>query len=268
MKIIVCVKQVPDTSDIKWTENNTLVREGLESILNPYDEYAIEAALQIKELYKDVEITALTMGPPQAIEVLKRAIAMGVDSGVLLSDRKFAGADTVATSTTLAAAIKNQLGEFDLIICGQYAVDGDTAQTGPSIAENLDIPQVTYVKNIKNIDNSSLTIEALHEEDIQLLKVDLPALICVGKIDTTPRQPRIAGFMKAKDTDIKTIGLDDIGLTPDDVGIKGSPTFVSKAFRATQKQAGEILDEGDLEKNVKLLVSKLKELNIIGGNND
>jgi electron transfer flavoprotein beta subunit len=147
MKIIVCVKQVPDTADIKWSENNTIIREGVESIINPFDEFAIETALRIKDQNPKTHITVLTMGPPQAVEILKRAIAMGADDGILVSDRKFAGADTQATSRTLATTIKNMVKDFDLLICGQFAIDGDTAQTGPSIAQHLDLPQVTYVKD-------------------------------------------------------------------------------------------------------------------------
>ena len=132
MKILVCIKQVPDTTDIKWTENNTIQREGVESVINPFDVYALEEALKLKRSLENVEITALTMGPSQAVDMLKKAIAIGCDKGVLISDRKFAGADTYATGKTIAAAIKSKLSDFDLIICGQFAIDGDTAQTGPS----------------------------------------------------------------------------------------------------------------------------------------
>ena len=146
MKIALCIKQVPDTSDIKWTEHNTIQREGVESIINPYDVYALEAALQIKNTCKDVEITALTMGPLQAEDMLKKAIAVGVDNGALITDKKFAGADTYATGKTLANAIKTAVPDFNIIICGQFAIDGDTAQTGPSIANHLNLPQITFVK--------------------------------------------------------------------------------------------------------------------------
>ena len=145
MKILVCIKQVPDTADIKWTENNTIQREGVESVINPFDIYAIETALEIKKSCENVEITALSMGPLQAEEILRKAIAVGCDNGVLVSDKKFAGADTYSTGKTIAAAIKTFCQDFDLIICGQFATDGDTAQTGPTIANNLNIPQVTYV---------------------------------------------------------------------------------------------------------------------------
>ncbi|MBQ8168674.1 electron transfer flavoprotein subunit beta/FixA family protein, partial [bacterium] len=140
MKIALCVKQVPDTSDIKWTENNTMQREGVESIINPYDVYATELALKVKESLK-ANITAFTMGPQQATNMLKELIALGVDEGVLISDKKFAGADTYATGKTIATAIKKTLPDFDLILCGQFAIDGDTAQTGPCVASLLNIPQ-------------------------------------------------------------------------------------------------------------------------------
>ena len=147
MKILVCIKQVPDTTDIKWTENNTIQREGVESIINPYDVYAIETALKLKQSC-NAEITVLTMGPNQAEDILRKALAVGCDNAVLLSDRKFAGADTYATGKTIAAAVKSKFSDFDLIICGQFAMDGDTAQTGPTIAQNLSIPQVTYAKDV------------------------------------------------------------------------------------------------------------------------
>jgi len=154
MKILVCIKQVPDTDDIKWTENNTMQREGVESIINPCDLYAIDEALKIKNTLKNVELTALTMGPLQAKDMLKKVIALGFDRGVLLSDKKFAGADTYATGRTISAAIKSKFSDFDLIICGQYAIDGDTAQTGPSIATQLNIPQITFVKSIERFDEN------------------------------------------------------------------------------------------------------------------
>ena len=231
MKIIVCIKQVPDTTDIKWTENNTIQREGVESIINPFDVYAIEEALKLKRTIPDVEITVLTMGPLQAETMLRQAIALGCDKGVLISDKKFAGADTYATSKTLAAAIKTKLQDFNLILCGQFAIDGDTAQTGPGIANQLGIPQITFVKELKECNNGSVCAVREIEEGLETLKVELPALVCVLKgIDETTR-PKINGFIKAKNAEILNYSMEDIGLTPEETGIKGSPTFVSKAFR-------------------------------------
>ena len=154
MKIVICVKQVPDTSDIKWTENNTIQREGLESILNPYDAFAIESALKIKKSVENIETIAITMGPMQANEVIRKSLALGIDDGFVISDKKFAGADTIATSRTLAIAISNRIGKVDLILCGQFAIDGDTAQTPPMIAQNLGLPQVTFVKEILEVNEN------------------------------------------------------------------------------------------------------------------
>lgn len=239
MKIAVCIKQVPDTADIKWTENNTIQREGVESIINPFDTYAIEAALRIKDKLKDVEITAISMGPPQAEEIIKRAIAMGVDKGFLVSDRKFAAADTVATSKTLAAAIKEKLGEFDLIICGQFAIDGDTAQTGPSIAQHLNIPQVTYVNEITGFKDEVLTVKREVEDGTEIIKVHIPVLLCMIKSDYEPRRPLIEGFIKAHNSKVASYGAEELNLSSEEVGMKGSPTYVSKAFRPEQKKGGE-----------------------------
>ena len=236
MKILVCIKQVPDTTDIKWTENNTIQREGVESVINPFDVYAIETALKIKHTCENVEITVLTMGPPQAEDMLKKAIAVGCDNGVLITDKKFAGADTYATGKTIANTIKTKLTDFDLIICGQFAVDGDTAQTGPSIANLLGIPQVTYVKDIDNCEDNSLIVRREIEEGIEVLRVNFPALICVLQQDKEPSRPLINGIIKAQNLDITVYTLADIGLNPEDVGIKGSPTYVSRAFRPQNKR--------------------------------
>lgn len=235
MKIVLCVKQVPDTSDIKWTENNTIQREGLESIINPYDVYAIESALKLKRSYDNVEITALTMGPPQAVDMLKKTLAVGVDKGVLISDKKFAAADTYATGKTIGTVIKEKLSDYDLIICGQFAIDGDTAQTGPSIANTLNIPQVTYVQEVISIEDNSLTVRREVEDGTEIVKVTLPALICVLKDYFEPTRAKINGIINAQNSEITVYGLDDISLEPENVGLKGSPTYVSRAFRPLPK---------------------------------
>ncbi len=242
MKIVVCIKQVPDTSDIKWSENNTIIREGVESILNPYDSYALELALKIKDKFPSSEITALTMGPQQAKDILKRAIATGADRGILLSDKKFAGADTQATSKTLSAIIKNKFPDVDLIICGQFAIDGDTAQTGPSIAAHLNFPQLTYVKELVDVDESSVTIKKETDYGSQTVKMMLPGVLCVIKNKEVPRKFTIKGTIKAYNTDIETYSLLDTGLTPKEVGISGSPTYVSKAFRPQRQKECEFFD--------------------------
>lgn len=258
MKIALCIKQVPDTADIKWTENNTIQREGVESIINPFDMYAIETAVRLKEKIKDVNITVLTMGPPQAEEILKKAISMGVDDAFLVTDRKFAGADTVATSRTLATAIKEKVDDVDLIICGQFATDGDTAQTGPSIAQNLGFAQVTYVKEITGYKEGILTVKREVEDGTEIVKVKLPAVLCMLKCDYEPRRPLINGFLRAHKAKVKTYSMEDINLAPDDVGMKGSPTYVSRAFRPEQKQGGKVIVPESAADAAKLLVEHLK----------
>lgn len=263
MKIALCIKQVPDTADIKWTENNTIQREGVESIINPFDAYAIETAVRLKEKVKDAHITVLTMGPPQADEIIRQAISMGVDEGFLVSDRKFAGADTIATSRTLAAAIKEKVKNVDLIICGQFATDGDTAQTGPSISQHLNLPQVTYVKEILGYQDGSLTVKREVEDGIETVKVKLPAVLCMLKCDYEPRRPLIEGFISAHNAEVKSYSMEDIKLSPEEVGMKGSPTYVSKAFRPEQKKGGEVITPANPKEGAKLLVEKLKEFEIV-----
>lgn len=256
MKILVCIKQVPDTTDIKWTENNTIQREGVESIINPFDVYAIEQALK----FKDAEITVLTMGPLQADSMLRKAIAVGCDKGVLISDKKFAGADTYATGKTIASAIKTKMPDFDLIICGQFAVDGDTAQTGPSIAGQLGIPQVTYVRKLDRFDGKSIYAERELEEGIETVKVQLPALVCMLKGFEEPARPTINGIKRARNAEISVYSMKDIGLTPDDVGIKGSPTYVSRAFRPENKRW-----ECKFCDDINCLADKIKEFGGLNG---
>lgn len=260
-KIALCVKQVPDTTDIRWTENNTIQREGVESIINPYDVYACEFALQIKEIIKDTQITVFSMGPNQAQDMIKTLIALGCDNGVLISDRKFAGADTYATGKTISASIKTVLPDFDLIICGQFAVDGDTAQTGPCIAEFLDIPQITYVKDLVKIDKKSITIQRELEDGIETVKTDFPALICKLQDNFEPSRPTINGIKKAKNKEIKILDMESIGLTQEQVGLKGSPTYVSKAFRNQSSHNAQKF-ELSVQDSINLLKEKLR---IAGG---
>lgn len=258
MRIALCIKQVPDTADIKWTENNTIQREGVESIINPFDTYAIETAVRLKEKIKDVQVTVLSMGPPQAEEILKKAISMGVDEAFLVSDRKFAGADTVATSRTLATAIKEVIKDVDLVICGQFATDGDTAQTGPSIAENLGFAQVTYVKEITGYKDGILTVKREVEDGVEIVKVKLPAVLCMLKCDYEPRRPLISGFVKAHKAKVKSYSMEDIKLSAEEVGMKGSPTYVSKAFRPDIKQGGEVVVPANPKESAKLLMDFMK----------
>ena len=232
LKVALCVKQVPDTANIKWTENNTIQREGLESVINPYDVYAAEFALNLKEKLKnDVEITVFTMGPNQAQSMLKQLIAIGVDKAVLISDKKFAGADTYATGKTIASSIKTVLPDFDLVVCGQFAVDGDTAQTGPCIAGFLNVPQVTYVKSLDKANTKSVIMIRELEDGVERVEVKYPALVCVLQDSFEPRRPLINGIKYADKAFIKILTMEDINLTAEECGLKGSPTYVSKAFR-------------------------------------
>lgn len=256
MNIAVCVKQVPDTADIKWTENNTIQRDGLESIINPFDVYALETALRLKDKDVSVKITALTMGIPQSEEIVRKSIALGVDEGFVVTDKKFAGADTVATARTLACAIKQKIKDVDLVICGQFATDGDTAQTGPAISVNLGFSLATYVKEIIKIENGFATVKKEVEDGVEILKVKLPAVLCMLKCDYEPRRPLINGFKVAQNKEIPHYSIEDIGLLSENVGIKGSPTYVSKAFRPEQKHNGEIL----VPKTVNEAVEKLVEV--------
>lgn len=259
LKIALCVKQVPDTTDIRWTENNTIQREGVESVINPYDVYAAEFALKIKEKLKDVEITVFTMGPNQASDMLRKLLAIGCDKAVLISDKKFAGADTYATGKTISSAIKTELPEFDLIICGQFAVDGDTAQTGPCIAEFLNIAQVTYTQNFEKVDSKSIELKRLLDEGVERVKVTYPALICVLEDKFEPRRPTINGIKLATKQEIRVCDAQSIGLGPEQAGLKGSPTYVSKAFRNMSNHNAQKY-ELSVDESVKLLDEKLKSL--------
>ncbi|MFH1684829.1 MAG: electron transfer flavoprotein subunit beta/FixA family protein [Candidatus Micrarchaeota archaeon] len=257
MNIIVCIKQVPDTTQVKIDpKTNTLIREGVESIINPFDMYAIEEGVRLKENFGGKTI-ALTMGPPQAEAALREAISLGCDEGILISDRAFAGSDTLATSYTLAMAIK-KVESYDIIICGKQASDGDTAQVGPGIAAHLDISQVTYVKHIKETEEKSITVERMTEEGSEILKSPLPCLITVVKEINEPRIPSLKGKMKAKKADITCWKALDIDCDEDRLGLTGSPTQVVRIFTPPPRAQGEIL-EGDPQETTSKLVEMLKD---------
>jgi electron transfer flavoprotein beta subunit len=234
MKIIVCVKQVPDAKDVRLDpKTNTLAREGVQSIMNPYDRHALEEAVRLKEQYGGT-VTVLSMGPPQAEAVLRDAISCGADEAVLVSDRAFAGADTWATTYTLSLAIK-KIDDFDLILCGKQAIDGDTAQVGPGLAERLDIPFVAYVRKIRGCAVDTMLVERLMDDGFDLLEVPLPALFTVVKEINEPRIPSLKGKMRAKKIDITTMNAVDIEADQDQLGLKGSTTQVVKVFSPERK---------------------------------
>lgn len=263
MDIIVLIKQVPDTTEVKIDKKTgTLIREGVPTIINPDDTHAIEEALRLRDEFGG-KVTVLTMGPPQAKEALQEARAMGTDENILLTDKAFAGADTWATSYTLATAIK-KIGKFDLIICGRQAIDGDTAQIGPQVAEYLDLPQITYVRNIE-IEGTTLRLERVMEDGFEKIEASLPALITVIRDLNKPRYPTVRGVVDAcRETDYTLWDAKDIEADPTKIGLKGSPTQVKKVF-SPEPHAEGVVFKGSVEEMVKELVSKLKEDNIVGG---
>ncbi len=258
MHIIVCIKQVPNTTEIKIDPvTNTLIREGVESILNPFDTYAVEEAVRLKELH-NATITAISMGPPQVEDTLREVIALGADRIVLLSDRKFAGADTWATSLTIAKAIR-KLGDFDLIITGQQAIDGDTAQVGPGIATHLGIPQTCFVRKIESIDCRKMVVERLMEDGFDRVEMKTPALISVVKEINTPRLPSLRGKRNAKTADITIWNCEDLGVNEKDVGLNGSPTQVIKIFTPKIEKKTERCEGSPIEA-VDAIIKHLSEL--------
>jgi len=258
MNIIVCLKQVPDTQDIRWTEKGTMIREGVESIINPYDEFALEYALRIKDKYPKSHICAISMGPMQAENLLREAIAKGADEAILACDKKFAGADTFATSMTLAQTIKKFAPNFDLILCGQFAIDGDTAQTAPSLAGHLGIEQLTFVKKIINFDEKKIHIEKETEEGFIQQEGSFPLVVSVMKNDEEPRKHTIKGYLRACDTTIKVVNKEAIGIEDDFIGFKGSPTYVSKSFPPKFERTSQLLD-GSSEEIASKIITITKE---------
>ena len=261
MKIVVCIKQVPDTTDVKIDpKTNTLIREGVQSILNPFDTYAVEEALRIKEKLGG-KVTAVTMGPPQAEAVLREAVSMGVDDVVLISDPAFAGADTLATSYTLAMAVK-KLGDTDLLICGKQAIDGDTAQVGPGIAVHLDLPQIVFVKKIREISEDKIVAERMTEQGIEVVESSLPCVITVVKDINEPRLPSLRGKMLAKKKEIPVWKADDLDVEKDKLGLQGSPTMVNQIFAPEKKKGGKIF-EGEPSEVVDQFIEMAKEFKLI-----
>ncbi len=257
MNIIVCIKQVPETTEVRINpETNTLIREGVKSIINPFDMYAIEEAVRLKEKFGG-KATVISMGPPQADAALREALSLGIDEAILVCDRAFAGSDTWATSYTLAGAIK-KIGGFDLIICGKQASDGDTAQVGPGISAHLDIPQVTYVKKIEEVKEKSMRVERMMEEGFEIIETPLPALITVVKEINEPRLPSLKGMMRAKSAKINIWTQKELNLDPQGIGLCGSPTQVVKIFTPPQRTGGQIL-QGEAPEIAAKLVDLIKD---------
>ncbi len=261
MKVVVCIKQVPDTSEVKINrETNTLIREWVPSIINPFDMYALEEALRVRERCGG-SVTAISMGPPQAMDSLREAISYGIDEAILISDRAFAGSDTLATSYTLARAIAI-LGGVDLVVCGKQAIDGDTAQVGPGVAEELDIPHVTYVKKIVEIRDGYLQVERMVEGGYEVVETGLPALITVVKEINEPRVPSLKGMMRARKVEIPVWKAGDLGVDPGRIGLAGSPTTVVRIFTPELRRRGEML-EGTAVEQARALVERLRSTRLI-----
>jgi len=255
MNIVVCIKQVPDAKDVRLDpKTNTLAREGVQSIINPYDRHALEEAVRLKEKYSG-NVTVLTMGPPQAEEILREAIACGADEAVLVSDRAFAGSDTWATTYTLAKAIE-KVGNPDLILCGKQAIDGDTAQVGPGLAVRMGIPYVTCIRKISEYSDDTFVVERMMDDGYDELEVKKPVLFTVVKEINEPRFPSLKGKMKAKKVSINTLTADDLDADLSLLGLAGSPTKVVRVF-APELKGDRTMIEGTVDEQVEQLAKLL-----------
>ena len=262
MDILVCVKQVPDTTEIRINyETNTLIREGVPSIVNPFDAYALEIAVRLKEKHGGT-VSVLCMGPDQAKAALKECLSVGADKAYLLSDRAFGGSDTLATSYILSSAIKS-LGKFDLILCGKQALDGDTAQVGPEIAEHLDIPQVTYTLDADVAENGKVVVKKETETGYEMVETQVPALLTVVKTEFEPRMATVKAKIAANRKPIDVITSQDIEIDLTKAGLKGSPTKVKKTYTPPMKGDSLVICEETTKQSVEKLIAILDEKSII-----
>ncbi len=261
MKVVVMIKQVPDTNEVRLDQRTgTLIREGVPCIINPEDKNALEEALKLKEQV-DAKVVVVSMGPPQAEDALREALAMGADEAILLTDRCFAGADTWATATTLGIALK-KVADFDLVLAGRQAIDGDTAQVGPQLAEYLKIPQITYVRELA-IDDGKVRAKRSLEDGYEEIEAQLPALLTITKEANEPRYPHAASIINAyREQEVAFWGAGDIGADPETVGLNGSPTQVKRSFTPPPKEPGQIL-KGAPSEAAKDLVAILRQKNIV-----
>ena len=263
MKIVVCIKQVPDTVEVKIDpKTGTLIRDGVPSIINHDDKTGIEAALQLKEQLGGT-VTVVSMGPPQADVALREALAMGCDEAYLVSAREFGGSDTYATSGILAAALR-KVG-YDIVITGRQAIDGDTAQVGPQIAEKLSLPQVSYVEEVIEATEEYVVVKRQYEDGYHIIKIKTPCLLTAIAELATPRYMSVRGIVEAYEAEIKVLGFEDLkdGLELDMIGLKGSPTNVYQSFTKEVKGAGTILEGLSADEAVKAIMDKLEAKFII-----
>jgi electron transfer flavoprotein beta subunit len=261
MNIIVCLKQVPGTTQIKIDpETNNLIRDGIENIINPLDTYAIEEAVRMRERFGG-KVSAISMGPPQTETALREAISLGVDEGILLSDPAFAGADTWATSHTLSAAIR-KLEQTDLVICGRQTLDGDTGHVGPQLAEMLGLPFIAYVSQIEEVADGGMRVRRMVEDGYEIVASPLPAVITVVKEINTPRLPSLRGIARSKSATIPVWGVKDLNADPNGVGMSGSFTQVIRIYTPERVGGGEVF-QGDVKEQVDCLVDRLKENGLV-----
>ena len=260
MNIIVCLKQVPGTTEVKIDpETNTLRREGVKNVVNPFDTYALEEGVRLRERYGG-KVTVISMGPPQAEEMLREAISCGADEAVLISDRAFAGSDTLATSYTLSCAV-NKLSDYDLVICGRQTIDGDTGQVGPELSEALVLPFVAYVSKVEEVADGKMTLERMVEDGHEVIETPLPVVITVVKEINVPRLPSLRGITRAKKAEIPVWTAGDLEVDEGRVGLAGSATWVIEVFFPQRVHQGEML-EGEPESQVDVLREKFRELKI------
>jgi electron transfer flavoprotein beta subunit len=260
MKIVVCVKQVPEITDVNVNpETGTLVREGVTSILNPFCEYALDHAAKLKSEYPEIKITALTMGPPQAKTALFRCLELGADRAVLVSDRKFAGADTWATALTLSAAINAAVPDYSLIMMGKQAIDGDTAQVGPEVAEILNLPQIMYgVEMHLTTNRKRIRVKQETENGYDILEARLPAVVSASKGELIRRVPSFQDVLTARSKELRMISADELGLNENELGLQGSFTQVVTVFPPAQKQGGTLLEGLEPEVAARKLAAYLR----------
>ncbi|MDP2931620.1 MAG: electron transfer flavoprotein subunit beta/FixA family protein [Chloroflexota bacterium] len=261
MNIVVCLKQVPGTTKVEIDpKTNTLVRQGIKNVVNPFDAYALEEGVRLRERFGG-KVTAISMGPPQAEEMLREAISLGADAAVLLSDRAFAGADTLATSYTIALAVE-KLKPCDLVICGRQSIDGDTGQVAPELAEVLGVPFVAYVSKIEEINNQNMRVQRMVEDGHEVIEAPLPAVISVTKEINVPRLPSLRGLTKAKSAVIPVWTAGELAAAQDRIGLTGSATKVVKIFFPQRVRKGEVF-QGEASAQVASLVEKLREAKLI-----
>lgn len=261
MKIVVCVKQVPEVTNVQVNPaTGTLIREGVQSILNPFCEYALDHAVRIAKAHPDVHITAITMGPPQAKSVLLRSLELGADEGVLVTDRKFAGADTWATALTLAEAIRFAVPDFDLILVGKQAIDGDTAQVGPEIAEILGLPQITYgIQAEISSNRRHIRVKQEVERGYEVIEASLPALVTFSKGETVRRAPSFADVIRSRQLPIRFVSANDLSIPESELGLKGSFTQVVKVFPPPAKKSSQLVENVEAVEAARTIYKFLEE---------